>query len=281
MLDSGLYEGLYVLGAISSLGKTSFALQMADQIAQQGQDVLFFSLEMSKSELVAKSISRITFTGCKGSASHAKTTRGIMAGKRYLNYSPKERDLIDASTDEYFSYVGNHIYISEGIGNIGIFEVKEAVERHINITGNKPVVMIDYLQILSPVDMRASDKQNTDKAIFELKRLSRSLKIPVVGISSFNRENYSSEVNMSSYKESGAIEYSSDVLLGLQLVGAGKKDFDVNAEKKKDPRKIELKILKNRNGATGDSITYDYYPMFNYFKETEKKNPVEKNSRKI
>ena len=76
---------------------------------------------------------------------------------------------------------------------------------------------------------------------------------------------------MASYKESGAIEYSSDVLLGLQLVGAGKKDFDVNAEKQKNPRQIELKVLKNRNGASGDSIMYSYYPMFNYFKETGKK----------
>jgi replicative DNA helicase len=226
---------------------------------------------MSKVELIAKSISRMTFLKCSGNPSSAKTTRGIMAGKRYLKYSQTEHELINVSTDEYFNDTGNHIYISEGIGDIGVYEVKEAVEQHIKITGSRPVVMIDYLQILTPVDMRASDKQNTDKAVFELKRLSRSMKIPVIGISSFNRENYSSEVNMSSYKESGAIEYSSDVLLGLQLVGAGKKDFDVNAEKKKDPRQIELKILKNRNGASGDSIMYNYYPMFNYFKETGRK----------
>ena len=41
ILDDGLYEGLYILGAISSLGKTSFALQVADQIAQQGQGDYF------------------------------------------------------------------------------------------------------------------------------------------------------------------------------------------------------------------------------------------------
>ena len=45
-LDGGLYDGLYVIGAVSSLGKTAFCMQMADQLAMQGRDVLIFSLEM-------------------------------------------------------------------------------------------------------------------------------------------------------------------------------------------------------------------------------------------
>jgi replicative DNA helicase len=96
ILDEGLYEGLYILGAISSLGKTSFALQIADQIAQQGQDVLIFSLEMAMTELMAKSISRITYLE-SDLVSQAKTTRGITAGKRYENYSNAERQLINDS----------------------------------------------------------------------------------------------------------------------------------------------------------------------------------------
>lgn len=72
---------------------------------------------------------------------------------------------------------------------------------------------------------------------------------------------------MEAFKESGAIEYSSDVLIGLQLAGAGGKNFDVNEAKRKDPRDIELVILKNRNGRTGDKIRYSYYPLFNYFVE--------------
>ena len=70
---------------------------------------------------------------------------------------------------------------------------------------------------------------------------------------------------MEAFKESGAIEYSSDVLIGLQLKGAGEKNFDANEEKKKSPREIELIILKNRNGSTGDKLGYRYYPLFNYF----------------
>lgn len=282
-LEGGLYEGLYFIGAISSLGKTTFALQIADQVAQQGQDVLIFSLEMARTELMAKSISRLTLLETleknlpKGLA---KTTRGITAGKRYAKYNADEKRLINNSILEYSKYADN-LYIHEGIGTIGADEVAKTVEHHIKYTGNTPVVIIDYLQILAPEDMRATDKQNTDKAVLKLKRLSRDHKVAVIGISSFNRDNYNNAVTMASFKESGAIEYSSDVLIGLQFskqrevdeynktkkANEPRKLVDVDAEKSKSPRLLELKILKNRNGATGGGIDYEYYPMFNHFVE--------------
>lgn len=58
-LITNLYPGFYVLGAVSSLGKTTFIHQMADQIACAGQPVLFFSLEQTRLELTTKSLSRI------------------------------------------------------------------------------------------------------------------------------------------------------------------------------------------------------------------------------
>jgi len=64
-LDGGLFEGLYVIGAISSLGKTTLAIQIADYLASQGRDVLYISLEMSRYEIMAKSISRHTLLYCK------------------------------------------------------------------------------------------------------------------------------------------------------------------------------------------------------------------------
>lgn len=270
-LDGGLYEGLYIMGAISSLGKTSFALQMADQIAQLAQDVLIFSLEMARAELMAKSISRWTLLDClagRGAVSNAKTARGITDGKRYQKYSQAEQQLIQRAVDAYGQYAGR-LYIHEGVGDIGVDAIRVAVEQHIRFTGNRPVVLVDYLQILAPYNERLSDKQNTDKAVLELKRISRDHKIPVIVISSFNRQNYKETVTMEAFKESGAIEYSSDVLLGLQLEGAGKKDFDATEEKKKMPRQVELVVLKNRNGAVGQRIGMEYYPMFNYFRENE------------
>lgn len=268
-LDGGLFEGLYICGAISSLGKTTLIAQIADQIAQQGQDVLIFSLEMARAEIMAKSISRHTLQEVidgGGNISDAKTMRGITCGARYAKYSRTERELIQNSIQTYSSYA-EHIFISEGIGDIGAAQIRETVQEHISITGRSPIVVVDYLQILAPYNDRSTDKQNTDKAVLELKRLSRDYKTPVIAISSFNRMNYKEAVTMEAFKESGAIEYSADVLIGLQLAGAGGKDFDATKEKAKNPREVELVILKNRNGRTGDKITYSYYPLFNYFTE--------------
>jgi len=269
ILEGGLYEGLYIVGAISSLGKTTLITQIADQIAEAGTDVLIFSLEMARAELMAKSISRLTLLNVLqngGNTKDAKTTRGITTGKRWKHYSPTEKDLITSSIGDYGKFA-NHIYINEGIGDIGAMRIRQEVENHIKYTGNRPVIIIDYLQILAPHSDRATDKQNTDKAVMELKRISRDFKIPVIGISSFNRASYKEAVTMEAFKESGAIEYSSDILIGLQLKGAGTKDFNATEQKDKNPRDIELVILKNRNGATGKKVSYEYYPLFNYFKE--------------
>lgn len=269
VLEGGLYEGLYIVGAISSLGKTTLITQIADQIAESGEDVLIFSLEMARTEIMAKSISRLTLLDVlqnDGKVSNAKTTRGITTGSRYAGYSKTEQDLIQRAIKAYSGYA-EHIFIHEGVGDIGADQIREEVRKHILFTGKKPTVVIDYLQILAPADVRATDKQNTDKAVLELKRISRDYKIPVIGISSFNRANYKEAVTMEAFKESGAIEYSSDILIGLQLKGAGKKDFDANEAKTKNPREIELVVLKNRNGATGKKVELEYYPLFNYFKE--------------
>ena len=276
-LGGGLFEGLYVVGAISSLGKTTLVMQIADQIAQSGQDVLIFSLEMARSELMAKSISRHTIIEVLAQnldRSHAKTQLGITDYSRYKNYNDTEKDIIGKSIKAYGEY-SSRLYICEGIGNIGVEQVRETVKNHIFFTGKTPVVIVDYLQILAPNDVRATDKQNTDKAVLELKRLSRDYKLPVLAISSFNRESYKSAVSMASFKESGAIEYSSDVLIGLGFEGIefkrdgnGVKDYEqVEMLYQKNPRKIELKLLKNRRGQLNDRVPFDYYPMFNLFRE--------------
>jgi len=173
---------------------------------------------------------------------------------------------------------------SAGIGNIGAEQIRETVERHILYTGGqwetdektgeriliggrRPTVIVDYLQIVAPYNERATDKQNTDKAVLELKRISRDYKLPVVAISSFNRTSYKAEAMFEALKESGSIEYSADIVIGLQLHGAGKKDFNPTEEKRKDPRQVEAVILKNRQGRVGDKILFSYYPKFNYFKD--------------
>lgn len=279
LLDGGLYAGLYIIGAISSLGKTTFTLQMADQIAAGGNDVLIFSLEMARFELMAKSISRLTFLHDDTQYKvKAKTMRGITAGNRYQGYGEKEIDLIQLAVSKYSEFAGN-IYVLEGMGDISVREIKTAVEKHKIITGKTPIIIIDYLQILAPYNERLNDKQNTDKSIVELKRMSRDYKTPVIAISSLNRENYNAPINMAAFKESGGIEYSADVLLGLQATGAGSKEFNIDIAKAKDPREVELKVLKNRNGKTGGMIEYLYYPKFNYFEED--KQEVKREGKRV
>ena len=63
-------------------------------------------------------------------------------------------------------------------------------------------MIIDYVQILAPHDPRATDKQIIDRAVLELKRISRDFKTPVIGISSFNRMSYKNAVSMEAFKES-------------------------------------------------------------------------------
>ena len=288
LLDGGIYSGLYIVGAVSSLGKTTFCLQIADNIAESGKDVLIFSLEMAKKELIAKSISRLT---CKldvkesNSTTRAKTTRGILL-KGVYKYSQEENALINEAMGEY-SKIAKHIYITEGVGNITVETIKRKIENFIRITGRKPLVIIDYLQIIAPSNDFGTDKQNTDKAITALKRLSRDNDLAILGISSLNRASYNQAVDMGSFKESGAIEYSSDVLIGLQYKGMeGISNSETSTAKTEalkikvdntlkaqngDSQEIQVNILKNRNGTKGGTVL-DFYPKFNYFKEQPDKN---------
>ena len=274
-LDGGLYPGLYILGALSSLGKTTFALQLADQIAENGHDVIIFSLEMSRYELMAKSISRLTYKDVieEGLDPHyAKTVRGITDFARYEHYNPDEQKLIERSVDNY-KKIARHVFIveaqSKDVGDVSVQTVREWIDTIMQKTRRRPVVVLDYLQIMQPAEIRADVRINTDTNVKGLKRASRDYNIPIIAISSINRDNYKNEMNMASFKESGGIEYGADILLGLQLKGAGAGDFDVESAKAKDPREIELKIIKNRNGIANVKIPYLYFPKFNYIHEPD------------
>ena len=268
-LDGGLFAGLYIIGAISSLGKTTFALQMADNIAKSGHDVLIISLEMAKRELLAKSISRLTLQNLDSLENLETKARSVRDLTTYINQNSNEQHhIIQQSLREYDSFA-EHVFIIEGLMDVDVHKIRQTVEEHTLCRRHPPVVIIDYLQIIEPEedDKRATDKQKTDNAVKALKIISRDFRTPVIAISSLNRQNYNEPISMLAFKESGAIEYSSDTLLGLQLHGAGNKDFDVDVAKKLNPRQIELKILKNRNGQTGAKLSFVFYAKYNYFEE--------------
>lgn len=266
---NGVVPGLYVLGAISSLGKTTYITQLADQMASRGEHIIFFSLEQSRFELVAKSISRQT---CMLNPKEAKTSLAIM----------QNTDVADITIKavEQYQPIAHNTIIVEGNFNINVISIREYVEQYIAFTGIKPVVVLDYLQILRPINDRLTDKQQVDYNVTELKRISRDYDIPIFVICSFNRDNYTTTVDFTSFKESGAIEYSADVVMGLQLkvmeeIQEMKKPTvsqirnKINDAKNETPRRIELIGLKNRNGKSYFKCNYKYYPAFNYFEEAD------------
>lgn len=269
-----LYPGLYAIGAISSLGKTTFTHQIADQIAAAGHDVLFFSLEQSRFELASKSIARLTAQANIQTASNALSIR---KGDIFGTGSEKETAVLKAYQD-YKRAVGDKISIIEGNFDTNIDTIKRKVEAYIKNNGVKPIVIIDYLQVIqNDPAQKVTTREAIDITVTELKRLSRDKDIVVIVISSLNRNNYLSPIDFESFKESGGIEYTSDVVWGLQLQAMNNDIFNkekglkekrelVRTAKAENPRKIEFVCLKNRYGRSSFKIGFIYYPEFDYFK---------------
>ena len=266
--SGGLYAGLYCVAATSSLGKTTFCHQMADQLAMMGEDVIFFSMEQSRLELVSKSIARMT---AQQNMASAVTSLSIRKG--YLPVYVQKAAL------DYRNAVSDRLSIVEGNFNCNISFIGDYVRQYVRRTGCKPVVFVDYLQILQPSDeiKGQSTKEVIDGTVTELKRLSRELNLTIFMISSVNRMNYLTPIDFESLKESGGIEYTCDVIYGLQLQCLNSDLFSnsmakikekrkkIREEKAKNPRKIELVCLKNRYGIANFSCYFDYYPANDLF----------------
>lgn len=261
---TNIYPGLYVLGAISSLGKTTFIHQMSDQMAAAGQKVIYFSLEQSTLELASKSLSRIM---AKHDFRSAKTSLQI---RKSMN---DER--VEGAKAEYSQYSGN-LTIVECSFNSTILDIENFVTDFIGETKEKPVVIIDYLQVIQPMDPHMTTKDVVDSHVRRLKQLQSDNKIALIVISSLNRQNYLTQIDYESFKESGGIEYTADVIWGLQLEALHDELFDkqskLNEKRQKirdakaaNPRKIELVCLKNRFGISSYCCHFDYYPQFDYF----------------
>ena len=279
ILNGGLTAALYIMGAISSLGKTSWMLNIADNIAAAGRDVLYFSLEMSRYELIAKSISRISF---QQAGKNSRPLGEAFSTFEILNSFGKsmhtaQNEALKEAMQIYCNTIGQHLWIHSGVSDISVDDITQAVEEHIRITGRRPVVFIDYLQILSHPDSRLTDKQNTDRDVVRLKTMSANHDIPVFCISSLNRSNYSEPINMAAFKESGAIEYGSDVLIGLQIYGLRREPGEkktayenrirqlIEKAEKNPQAEIEVRVLKNRNGQRGGSGKLLFDKAYNSF----------------
>lgn len=275
----GLYSGLYVVGAISSLGKTTFVHQMADQIAESGGHVLFFSLEQSRFELVTKSIARESYLVDAWSAYSAMDVRR-MRGKM-----DRRAATIMA---QYASKVENRLQIIESTFDCTAGQIEQTAREYMARNKVTPVIIVDYLQVLQPEpDAVQTDIRSTvDAALTRFKRLAADTGATVIVVSSINRQNYSAPIDFSGLKESGRIEYTADCVIGLQLEVMNARLFtqdkkEINKRtlaevaKKQIPRRIEAKILKNRYGATRFSVNFEYNPVFDTFVPCEPMSAAE------
>ena len=259
-----LYPGLYVLGAISSLGKTTFCGQMADQLASTGEHVLYFSLEQTRLELVCKGLSRLM---AQTDMMSALTSMEIRRGST--------SEALRVARENYAAQ-SEHEYIIECGFETNVEAIVETVRDYISRTGSQPVVIVDYLQILPPVNNYQTTKDVVDYNVRALKKLQTENDLVVIVISSLNRANYLTPIDFSSFKESGGIEYTADVIWGLQLSVMNEELFDKDAKlkakremvkeaKAANPREIELVCLKNRYGVSSYSCNFKYYARYDLF----------------
>ena len=131
-LDGGLHAGLTVLGAVSSMGKTSLMLQMADTLAAAGRNVLFITIEMSRMELIAKSAVRGT----------KERARPLLDGRLPEN---KVRSLISA----YRKKTGGRVELWEPDAPLTPAFLDEKVSAFC-AQHESPVLFLDYLQLVAP-----------------------------------------------------------------------------------------------------------------------------------
>lgn len=276
---------LYVIGAVSSMGKTTFCLQVADNVAAAGNDVLYFALEQPASVLAAKSLSRLTLdlspkcTGVETPQAYARTADSLVNPDKRKEWKKSKSavKVVNAAIAEYKKYAGNIFFV--GRRRLNARDIQERVAQHIQLRGKKPVVFIDFLQLLAGSSDRLTERQIIDENLLILKDICESFAVPVVAISSFNRASYNSNVDMSAFKESGAIEYSAEVVIALQPKGldTGKDAEAKNKQLMKDiktqsTRAVEATVLKNRIGSV-KSAYFEYNAMFNSFEEKQEDQP--------
>lgn len=273
VMGGGLHaKSLHVIGAQSSEGKTTVTLQVADHMARDGHRVLFVTIEQRASELIAKSLARIAYAN--GGKSTVLKSRAITNPTERRRWTSAKWEALGAACNEYTEQLAPNISFMDPDEPPTVARVWECAEAMADRYGEAPVVFIDYLQLLAPAKghERDSDKQVTDKNVTLLRRMAGRLNTPVWVVASLNRQSYTAPISTDSFKESGAIEYGADVLLGLEpfdletryynatekkraMVAKGMHDKTQRATK----RWMDMRVLKNRFGTKpADGLPFVY-----------------------
>ena len=256
------HPGLYVIGATPAAGKTTFCWQFLEQVARKGETCIYCSYEMSQLELFSKSLAREIF---KRVPNTELTAADIRRGAWSVQLAAVRNDFAKSNFD------------------LSILELQdESIDDLLTLLkplcldkAKAPVVCLDYLQIVPT--SRESAKLGIDDSVRKLKKFQRDTNTTFIVISSFNRVNYTQSVSFESFKESGNIEYTADVVWALQLNILNHLNFgslsdarkQIEEAKKQQPRQIQLKCLKNRQGTNYDCF-FNYFSAHDYFESCEK-----------
>lgn len=283
LLGGGLSPGLTVLGASPGLGKSTLALNIAAYAAAHGSPVRYYSYEMPPKRLGMKLIVRENF---RSGGSPLFSVKDLFDG-----------DTLRGWTDAWEAYRRARRQAAERMDNLYIVDCdaggKTYTAEDIRADfqhfmenrepgGGMPLLIVDYLQIL-PLDpgVRVGDaRQAVDYNVRRMTALSKSFGgVPVLLISSLGRTSYKIPVQIDSFKESGSIEFSADTLLGIQFSacqkedGSPSRDWNMEQEKDKSPREMDLVVLKQRYGETG-RVPFLYYAAYDCFTEAGGRAPA-------
>ena len=224
-------QEMIVLAARPSVGKTALALNVAEAAAlpKRGEPVptLIFSLEMSSAQLALRML-----------CSRAKVNIRQLGIERLPRHGEEEQRLV-AVADELSK---SPLFIDDS-SHLTIMELR-AKGRRLYTRHKLGLIVVDYLQLLSPTDSKVPREQQVAEASRGLKALAKELDLPVLVLSQLNRssEKEDRKPRLSDLRESGSIEQDADVVLML----APPKDAD---EKIEAP--YELIVAKQRNGPIG------------------------------
>ena len=252
--------GLYVLGATPACGKTTFCWQMLEQIAESGTPAIFCSYEMETKKLAAKTFARKLF---QANSDTALTAAQIRRG----GYSNSMLDI----AAEFFE--SKYPFQVRKFNDEDVNKLLAILRPIVQNSDSAPVVCIDYLQRLIPRDHKSADTRALlDDALFKLKDFSNETNTTFIAVSTFNRTNYNVPVSFENFKESGGIEYTADVVWAMQLAVtnnlSGEKVGDtrlkIEQAKQAQPREINVKCLKNRDGNNYDCY-FKYFSAHDYF----------------
>ena len=250
---TGLNRSDFILiGARPAMGKTSFALNLAQNVTMYGKKkCIFFSLEMSKKQLADRLL-----------ASFA----GIPSQKLLTGELDKDEWARLGNAAGAFNDV--ELYLDD-TASITVPEIKSRVMRMKDVD----IIIIDYLSLIQSATKRDNRAQEVSEITRHLKMLAKDLMIPVVCCAQLNRgtegRGKSHKPQLSDLRESGSIEQDADIVMFLYREEYYKGELDEEKQEDVDISKTELIVAKNRHGPTG-SIEMTFDKEFTRFRTIDK-----------